>query len=207
MLEKIDFTKGNGLIPAIIQDADTKAVLMLGYMDQLAVEATIGNGKVTFFSRSKERHWTKGESSGNFLDFVSMELDCDSDTLLVQARPQGPTCHLGTYTCWGAGKESGLTFLSQLDKLIASRYAEANNSEIESESYVVSLFRKGTSKIAQKVGEEAVETVIEAMANNNELLLNESADLLFHLMVLLKSKGLGLRDVVEILEGRHQNGR
>lgn len=207
MIEKIDFTKGNGLIPAIIQDADTKAVLMLGYMDQLAVEATANSGRVTFYSRSKQRHWTKGESSGNFLDFVSMELDCDGDTLLIQARPEGPTCHLGTYTCWGESKESEFTFLSKLDRLLESRHKDAEKPEIESGSYAVLLFRKGTAKIAQKVGEEAVETVIEAMANNNELLLNESADLLFHLMVLLKSKGLGLTDVVDLLENRHQNTR
>jgi len=197
---KIDFQKeGNGLIPAIVQDAKTKNVLMLGYMNEAAFQKTQVTEKVTFFSRSKQRLWTKGEESGNFLELVDIKVDCDSDTLLVLANPVGPTCHKGTDTCWGEENNTSFGFLSQLEEVISSR---KNNKEDE-KSYVASLFRKGINKIAQKVGEEAVETVIEAKDDNEELFLNESADLLFHYLILLQAKGYRLNDVVKLLEGRH----
>lgn len=202
----IDYTKGDGLLPAIVQDADTRVVLMLGYMNEAAVEATKSSGKVTFFSRSKQRLWTKGETSNNFLTYVSMEVDCDGDTLLILARPKGPTCHLGTATCWNNENNPGVLFLDDLQNLIHSRKKLAE-SHTESNSYVVSLFRKGIPKIAQKVGEEAVETVIEAMDNNDELFLNESADLLFHHLVLLSAKGYTLQDVIDVLAARHKTER
>ncbi|MEZ4810986.1 MAG: bifunctional phosphoribosyl-AMP cyclohydrolase/phosphoribosyl-ATP diphosphatase HisIE [Allomuricauda sp.] len=197
---KIDFTKNpDGLVPAIIQDAQTKNVLMLGYMDQEALEVTLKTKKVTFFSRTKQRLWTKGEESGNFLELVNFKEDCDNDTLLVTVNPLGPTCHKGTGTCWAEENVQGYGFLSQLEDIIASRKNDPENPD----SYVASLFRKGINKIAQKVGEEAVETVIEAMDNDDDLFLNESADLLFHLLILLKSKDYQLDDVVKILESRH----
>lgn len=204
MKRTIDFSKGEGLIPAIIQDADTQVVLMLGYMNEAAVEATKLTRKVTFFSRSKQRLWTKGETSGNYLDYVSMEVDCDGDTLLVLARPNGPTCHLGTATCWNTANNKGILFLNELQGLIHKR-KEIALSNAASESYVASLFRKGIPKIAQKVGEEAVETVIEAMDQNDELFLNESADLLFHYLILLSAKGFTLQDVVGVLASRHKS--
>ncbi|BFP43057.1 bifunctional phosphoribosyl-AMP cyclohydrolase/phosphoribosyl-ATP diphosphatase HisIE [Flavobacteriaceae bacterium GF1] len=197
---KIDFQKdGNELVPAIVQDAKTKAVLMLGYMNEEALQKTQHTKKVTFFSRSKQRLWTKGEESGHFLELVDVKVDCDNDTLLVRANPVGPTCHEGTDTCWGEMNEPSFGFLSQLEEIIASR---KENQEDE-KSYVASLFRKGINKIAQKVGEEAVETVIEAKDNDEELFLNESADLLFHYLILLQAKGYSLKDVVKVLENRH----
>ena len=196
----IDFSKNqNGLVPAIIQDATTKNVLMLGYMNQEAYDKTLESNQVTFFSRTKNRLWTKGEESGNFLNVVSIQNDCDEDTLLIQVNPVGPTCHKGTDTCWGETNEPTFGFLSELEKVIQSR-REAGNSE---KSYVASLFEKGINKIAQKVGEEAVEVVIEAKDDNDELFVNESADLLFHYLILLQAKGFTLKDIVKVLEKRH----
>lgn len=192
----VDFTKGDGLVPAIIQHYATKTVLMLGYMNEEALAKTQELGKVTFFSRSKDRLWTKGEESGNFLLLKSMEVDCDNDTLLIQAEPVGPTCHNGTDTCFGNADASG--FAHQLQRIIEDR--KANPSE---KSYTTSLFEKGINKIAQKVGEEAIETVIEAKDDNDELFLNESADLLFHYLVLLTAKGKSLEDVEAVLKARH----
>lgn len=199
-LMKIDFNKNkDGLVPAIIQDFQTRNVLMLGYMNEEAYLKTETSGKVTFYSRSRDRLWTKGEESGNFLLLKEIKLDCDRDTLLVQVDPQGPTCHKGTDTCWGEQNEEYFPFLSRLEKIITDR---KNNPENEN-SYVASLFRNGINKIAQKVGEEAVEVVIEAKDDNEELFLNESADLLFHYLILLQAKGYSLQDVVEILKARH----
>ena len=196
----IDFSKfENGLVPAIVQDAQTKTVLMLGYMNKEALIKTQKTKKVTFFSRSKNRLWTKGEESGHFLTLVSVMADCDQDTLLILANPMGPTCHKGTDTCWGEANKPNYGFISALEALIADR--KKNPSE---KSYVTSLFAKGINKIAQKVGEEAVETVIEAKDSNDDLFLNEGADLLFHWLILLQAKGYSLQDVVEILEQRHR---
>lgn len=197
----INFSKyADGLVPAIVQDANTKSVLMLGFMNQVAVDATLSLKKVTFFSRSKNRLWTKGEESGNFLNYISMALDCDNDTLLIQANPVGPVCHNGTDTCWGSDNiPSSNNFLTTLEAVIAERKSASPDS-----SYVASLFAKGINKIAQKVGEEAVEMVIEAKDSNEKLFLDESADLLFHYLILLQSKGYTLKDVVNILEKRHK---
>ena len=196
----INFTKyADGLVPAIVQDANTKTVLMLGFMNQAAVDATIAGSKVTFFSRSKNRLWTKGEESGNFLNYISMTLDCDQDSLLIQASPEGPVCHMGTDTCWGEDNTSSIAFLNKLEQIIADR----KNAD-PSSSYVASLFAKGINKIAQKVGEEAVEMVIEAKDSNEQLFLDESADLLFHYMILLQSKGYVLADVAKVLAQRHK---
>lgn len=198
---KIDFTKSpDGLIPAIIQDANTKNVLMLGYMNQEAFDTTQKTQKVTFFSRSKQRLWTKGEESGNFLELVDIKNDCDNDTLLVSVNPVGPTCHKGTDTCWAEENTQTYGFLSTLEQIITSRKNDQENPD----SYVASLFRKGINKIAQKVGEEAVETVIEAKDNDEELFLNESADLLFHYLILLQAKGYTLEDIVQTLQKRHK---
>jgi phosphoribosyl-ATP pyrophosphohydrolase/phosphoribosyl-AMP cyclohydrolase len=202
-METIDFEKGNGLVPAIVQDADTRVVLMLGYMNQEALTMTQTSGMVTFYSRSKGRIWTKGEESGNYLRFVEALVDCDRDTLLVRARPAGPVCHRGTDTCWEEENKNELVFLEQLEEVISGRQQEADSGDGKG-SYVASLFQAGINKIAQKVGEEAVETVIEAKDDNAELFLNESADLLFHLMVLLKAKGHSLGEVVSVLKGRHK---
>ena len=194
----IDFTKyPEGLVPAIVQDAQTKAVLMLGYMNADAVAKTQETKQVTFFSRSKNHIWTKGEESGHFLELVSLAVDCDKDALLIKANPIGPTCHTGTDTCWDEENTPSYGYISSLEKVITDR---KNNPT--DKSYVASLFAKGINKIAQKVGEEAVETVIEAKDNNSELFLNESADLLFHLLILLQAKGYSLHDVVEVLERR-----
>lgn len=187
------------LIPAIIQDNQTKKVLMLGYMNQDALDKTIESKKVTFYSRSKNRLWTKGEESGNFLLLVDIKLDCDNDTFLVYVNPIGPTCHKGTDTCWREKNEADYGFLSNLETIILDR---KNNSDNEN-SYVASLFKKGMNKIAQKVGEEAIEVVIEAKDSNNDLFLNESADLLFHYLILLQAKGFLLQDVVNILKKRN----
>jgi phosphoribosyl-ATP pyrophosphohydrolase/phosphoribosyl-AMP cyclohydrolase len=197
---KIDFTKNNGLIPAIIQDHETKTVLMLGYMNQEALDTTLETQKVTFFSRSKNRLWTKGEESGNFLNLVSIKNDCDNDTLLIQVNPVGPTCHTGSDTCWQEENNSSFSFLSKLENTIQERKENATSEK----SYVASLFEKGMNKIAQKVGEEAVEVVIEAKDNNDDLFLSESADLLFHYLILLQAKGFKLNDVVEVLKSREK---
>ncbi|WP_081210923.1 bifunctional phosphoribosyl-AMP cyclohydrolase/phosphoribosyl-ATP diphosphatase HisIE [Salegentibacter sediminis] len=204
----IDFDKNNdGLVPAIIQDVNTKNVLMLGYMNEEAFLKTNETKKVTFFSRTKNRLWTKGEESGNFLNLVDIKNDCDNDTLLVSVIPQGPTCHKGTDTCWAEKNEPNFGFLSNLEGVIEKR---KRMSEVKPElrtdkkSYVVSLFDEGINKIAQKVGEEAVETVIEAKDDNEELFLNESADLLFHYLILLQAKGFTLKDISKVLEERHR---
>lgn len=188
----------DGLVPAIIQDASTKKVLMLGYMNEEAYLKTNEIKKVTFYSRSKQRLWTKGEESGNFLELVSIKNDCDNDTLLISVNPAGPTCHTGTDTCWGDENASNFGFFSELEETIAYRKAHQDDEQ----SYVASLFRSGINKIAQKVGEEAVETVIEAKDANDDLFLNESADLLFHYLILLKAKGFGLSDIEKVLLGR-----
>lgn len=197
---KINFNKNNdGLVPAIIQDAETKNVLMLGYMNQEAYEKTIDTNKVTFYSRTKSRLWTKGEESGNFLHLVDIKNDCDEDTLLISVNPQGPTCHKGSDTCWDENNDQSFGFLSELESIIKSR----KENQEDSTSYVASLFRKGINKVAQKVGEEAVEVVIEAKDDNEELFLNESADLLFHYLILLQAKGYTLNDIVDVLKSRH----
>ena len=195
---ELNFSKSpDGLLPAIVQDATTKTVLLLGYMNEEALQHTQASGKVTFFSRSKQRLWTKGEESGHFLNLVSLKADCDHDTLLIQAEPQGPTCHKGTDSCWGEENKASYGFLTELENTIAQRKAADDD-----DSYVASLFRKGINKIAQKVGEEAVETVIEAKDNDEALFLNESADLLFHYLILLQAKGYQLSDIVRTLEER-----
>lgn len=204
---EIDFNKNDdGLVPAIIQDAVTRNVLMLGYMNDEAYKKTRTTGKVTFYSRSKNRLWTKGEESGNFLNLVEIKNDCDNDTLLISVKPEGPTCHKGTDTCWGEDNQPRFGFLSELENIIENRKelsAVKPEERQEKNSYVVSLFDSGINKIAQKVGEEAVETVIEAKDDNDDLFLNESADLLFHYLILLKAKGFGLKDIVKVLEERH----
>jgi len=196
----IDFNKNkDGLVPAIIQDFLTRQVLMLGYMNKEAYDETVKTGKVTFFSRTKERLWTKGEESGNFLNLVSIKNDCDNDSLLIKVNPEGAVCHKGTDTCWNETNKQSFGFLSELESVIKSRRVNADSEK----SYVASLFKKGINKIAQKVGEEAVEIVIEAKDDNDDLFLNEGADLLFHYLILLQAKGYTLKDIVEVLEGRH----
>jgi len=197
---KIDFDKyKDGLVPAIIQDASTNKVLMLGYMNNEALDKTNNLGKVTFYSRSKQRLWTKGEESGNYLNLVDLLSDCDNDALLIKVNPSGPTCHKGTDTCWKEENKETFGFIYQLEHIIKDR---KENSKLE-DSYVASLFDKGINKIAQKVGEEAVEVVIEAKDTNNNLFLNESADLLFHYLILLQAKGFKLQDVIKELKKRH----
>ena len=197
----IDFNKNNdGLVPAVIQDATTKNVLMLGYMNEEAFNKTKDTKLVTFFSRTKIRLWTKGEESGNVLNLVDIKLDCDNDTLLIQVNPKGPTCHKGSDTCWNDSNSENFGFISKLENTIESRVASGNTEK----SYVASLFASGINKVAQKVGEEAVEVVIEAMDNNDDLFLSESADLLFHYLMLLQAKGFKLNDVVEVLKGREK---
>ena len=197
---KIDFSKTNNkLIPAIIQDDETKSVLMLGYMNKDSIDKTKKTKKVTFYSRSKKRLWTKGEESGNYLNFISMKIDCDNDTLLIKAKPDGPTCHEGFDTCWKENNYISYGFLSDLEKVIEDRYNDINNKK----SYISSLFKEGINKIAQKVGEEAVETIIEVKNNKKERFLNESADLLFHLLILLKAKGAKFDDVISVLKSRN----
>ena len=188
----------DGLIPAIIQDAITKTVLMLGYMNAEAFAITQKTQKVTFYSRSKKRLWTKGEESGHFLNLISIQNDCDNDSLLIQVTPQGPTCHKGTDSCWGESNTESFGFLSELEKVISDRRENANSQG----SYVAELFEKGLNKIAQKVGEEAVEVIIEAKDDNADLFLNESADLLFHYLILLQAKGYNLESVIDILKSR-----
>ena len=204
----IDFNKNNdGLVPAIVQDAITKNVLMLGYMNQEAYQKTMESHKVTFFSRSKKRLWTKGEESGNFLNLIDIKLDCDNDSLLVMANPVGPTCHQGTDTCWGEKNNTSFGFISALENIIEDRKNQAEGKvaipEGAKPSYVSSLFKSGINKIAQKVGEEAVEVVIEAKDDNDRLFKDESADLLFHYLILLQAKGFKLEDIVNVLKLRH----
>lgn len=188
----------NGLVPAIIQDAATQKVLMLGFMNREAYQKTVETGKVTFYSRTKQRLWTKGEESGNFLHVVDIKSDCDEDTLLIQVHPAGPVCHTGTDTCWGEENRQPVMFLKELQEFISRRYAEMPEG-----SYTTSLFQSGVNKMAQKVGEEAVETVIEACNGSNERLVYEGADLLYHLIVLLTSKGLRIEDLANELIERH----
>ena len=215
---KIDFEKSGGLVPAIVQDAETKNVLMLGYMNEEAYQKTLDTKKVTFWSRSRNCLWTKGETSGNFLDLVSIKVDCDNDTLLVKAHPHGPTCHKGTDTCWGeenkseeqkavqttptppdsGGEKDTLSFLKELQDFIDKRHEEMPEG-----SYTTKLFKDGVKRIAQKVGEEALETVIEACTGTSEQLTYEASDMLYHLIVLLTAKGLRIEDLVEELHRRH----
>lgn len=195
----IDFEKSGGLVPAIIQDAHTKNVLMLGFMNKEAYDKTMETGKVTFWSRSRNCLWTKGETSGHFLHLVDIKNDCDNDTLLVKAIPDGPTCHTGTDTCWGEeNAASPLSFLSELQDFIEKRH-----QELPEGSYTTSLFRKGVNRIAQKVGEEALETVIEATNGTNDKMVYEASDMIYHLIVLLAEKGLRIEDVVRELQKRH----
>lgn len=197
----INFKKNNdGLVPVIIQDATTKNVLMLGYMNQEAFDKTVSTKLVTFFSRTKNRLWTKGEESGNTLALIDAKLDCDSDSLLILVTPNGPTCHKGADTCWNEKNEENYGFISKLETTIANRIVNAHPIK----SYVASLFSEGINKIAQKVGEEAVEVIIEAKDDNDELFLNESADLLFHYLLLLQAKGFKLNDVVSVLKEREK---
>lgn len=197
---KINFNKNpDGLVPAIVQDATTKSVLMLGYMNSEALKQTKETKRVTFFSRSKRRLWTKGEESGNFLNVVEMKSDCDQDTILISVNPVGAVCHTGSDTCWNEENNSSFGFLSKLEAIIEQRRSAGSGDT----SYVASLFEKGINKIAQKVGEEAVETVIEAMDNNDELFLYESSDLLFHYLILLQAKGFTLKDIEAELKKRH----
>lgn len=195
----INFKKMEGLIPVVVQDVFTGKVLMLGYMNEAALAQTVASGRVTFFSRSKNRLWTKGETSGNFLELVSMQEDCDGDAILVKAKPLGPVCHTGADTCFAEDNNSQTAFIDQLRGIIKER--KSNPTEA---SYTSSLFTKGINKLAQKVGEEAVELVIEAKDDNKELFLGEAADLLFHYLVLLEAKGYELDEVVEVLKQRHK---
>lgn len=195
----LDFEKMEGLIPAIIQDNYTSKVLMLGFMNKEAYEKTVETGKVTFFSRTKNRLWTKGEESGNFLNVVSIKEDCDKDTLLVKANPVGPVCHTGTDTCWGEENTEDIMFLKYLQDFITRRY-----EEMPEKSYTTSLFQSGINRMAQKVGEEAVETVIEATNGSEEGFIYEASDLIYHLIVLLTSKGYRLEDLARELKKRHK---
>jgi phosphoribosyl-AMP cyclohydrolase / phosphoribosyl-ATP pyrophosphohydrolase len=200
-VKKIDWTKNQGLVPAIVQDADTGRVLMLAYMNEQSLKLTEEKGLVTFYSRSRGELWTKGETSGNFLKFVAAEVDCDGDTFLIQARPQGPVCHEGTETCFGdEAPESPLVFLAQLQKVIDSRFEKSDADK----SYIAKLIEKGPDRMAQKVGEEAVETVIASKNADLALFEGEAADLLFHLMVLLKAKGSSLAKLTDVLKSRHK---
>jgi phosphoribosyl-ATP pyrophosphohydrolase/phosphoribosyl-AMP cyclohydrolase len=198
-INKINFSKVDGLVPVIVQDSDTQKVLMLGYANKESMQKTMETGSMTFYSRSKQRLWTKGEESGHFLKSISLSLDCDQDTILAKVQPMGPVCHTGTDTCWGEKNEES-SFLNDLEDVIEQRKtaSDVNNS------YVASLFAKGINKIAQKVGEEAVELVIESKDNNDELFINEAADLLFHYLILLNAKGFGMNDVTRVLKNRHQ---
>lgn len=194
---KTDFDKGNGLVPVVIQDSRTLQVLMLGYMNEEAFEKTKREGKVTFFSRSKNRLWTKGEESGNFLKVKSMNTDCDQDTILIKAVPTGPVCHTGSFSCFGEKNSKG--FLYELEAKISDKIDSQEDG-----SYTYSLYQKGINKVAQKVGEEAVELVIEAKDNNQDLFKNEAADLLYHFLILLKAKGYTLTEIEEVLQGRNR---
>ncbi|MAT57808.1 MAG: bifunctional phosphoribosyl-AMP cyclohydrolase/phosphoribosyl-ATP diphosphatase [Ignavibacteriae bacterium] len=197
-INKINFDKMNGLVPVIVTDNITGQVLMLGFMNREAVHKTVAENKVTFYSRSKERLWTKGETSGNYLELVDIKIDCDNDTLLITANPKGNTCHLDQYSCFGLEKEN-YKFLQYLDDLIKFR-----KKELPENSYTTKLFKQGENRIIQKVGEEAIETVIAAKNNDREELINESADLLFHLLVMLNQKEIPFNDVISELEKRHR---
>lgn len=202
MERKIDFAKSNGLVPAIVQDASTKTVLMMGYMNEEAYKKTLLTKRVTFFSRSRQCLWTKGETSGNYLDLVSLAVDCDGDTILVKAHPHGPVCHTGTDTCWGEKNEDNpLLFLSELQDFIERRHEEMPEG-----SYTTSLFRDGLNRMAQKVGEEALEAVIEAVNGSDERLVYEGSDLFYHLIVLLTAKGIRIEDLATELRKRHNPG-
>lgn len=200
---EIDFDKMGGLVPAIIQDADTKTVLMLGFMNQEAYAKTLETRKVTFYSRTRKKLWTKGEESGHWLHLVDIKADCDNDTLLVTVHPEGPTCHKGTDTCWGEKNENGnpLLFLTELQNFIEKRHEEMPEG-----SYTTSLFKDGLNRMAQKVGEEALEAVIEAVNGTNDRLIYEASDMFYHLIVLLTAKGLRIEDVARELETRHKPG-
>lgn len=196
---EIDFEKQGGLVPAIIQDNTTKNVLMLGYMNREAYDKTVASGKVTFWSRSRNCLWTKGETSGNYLNLVSIKVDCDNDTLLVKVNPQGPACHLGTDTCWEEENNANpLLFLTELQNFINKRHEEMPEG-----SYTTSLFKDGLNRMAQKVGEEALEAVIEATNGTNERLIYEASDMFYHLIVLLTSKGMRIEDIAKELQIRH----
>ncbi len=197
-INELDWDKGDGLLPAIIQDADNLRVLMLGYMSKESMEKTLKTKRVTFFSRSKQAIWIKGETSGNFLDFISVDIDCDKDTILIKALPQGPTCHTGTQTCFNDENGASIQFLKTLSMLINQR-----NKNRPEGSYVTTLFEEGKSRISQKVGEEGVELALAHMKDDRDEILNESADLIFHMMVLLENSNLSIDDVCEILEKRH----
>ena len=197
-LPDLDFNKMGGLIPAIIQDSRTKKVLMLGYMNQEALAKTLELNNVTFFSRSKQRLWTKGETSGNFLNVISIDVDCDKDTLLIKAVPDGPVCHTGAATCFGDNNEIGIEFLSELQDFINKRH-----EEMPENSYTTTLFQSGINRMAQKVGEEAVETVIEATNGTDGRMMYEASDLLYHLIVLLTAKGRRIEELAEALHRRH----
>ncbi|MEY2950821.1 MAG: bifunctional phosphoribosyl-AMP cyclohydrolase/phosphoribosyl-ATP diphosphatase HisIE [Saprospiraceae bacterium] len=192
-----DFKKMQDSIPAVIQHSVTKQVLMLGYISKASLDHTLKSGQVTFFSRSKQQLWTKGETSGNYLQLVNIHLDCDKDALLIEALPKGPICHTGSFSCFGP-KQPDLNFLQKLEAIIKAR-----KNESQEKSYTASLFAKGINKIAQKVGEEAVELVIEAKDNDRDLFLNEAADLMYHYLVLLSAKDFSLQDVLQVLEDRH----
>jgi phosphoribosyl-ATP pyrophosphohydrolase/phosphoribosyl-AMP cyclohydrolase len=198
-LDEIDWGKGEGLAPAIVQNSDNGQILMLAYMDRAALSQTISTKKVTFFSRSKNRLWTKGETSGNWLDYISGEMDCDADTLLIQARPQGPSCHTGSVTCFNDQTPNNIGFLDQLGTLIAERHKTMPEG-----SYTTSLFAEGKARIAQKVGEEGVELALARMKDDSAEMANEAADLLFHMMVLLEDAGLSLADAINVLQDRHK---
>jgi phosphoribosyl-AMP cyclohydrolase / phosphoribosyl-ATP pyrophosphohydrolase len=195
---EVVFDKNTNLVPAIIQDAKSGRVLMQAFMNPESLDATIEKNTIVFYSRSKERLWMKGEESGNILELVDWSMDCDNDSLLFKVKPHGPTCHTGSDTCWEEGY-NGLSFLNKLEEIIESRKLNPDES-----SYTSQLFKKGINKIAQKVGEEAVEVVIEAKDNNDHLFLNESADLLFHYLILLQAKGFKLEDITKVLESRHK---
>jgi phosphoribosyl-ATP pyrophosphohydrolase/phosphoribosyl-AMP cyclohydrolase len=198
-LDEIDWDKGEGLVPAIVQNSDNGQILMLAYMDRAALAQTISSKKVTFFSRSKNRLWTKGETSGNWLDYISGEMDCDADTLLIQAHPQGPSCHTGSVTCFNDQTPGNIGFLDQLGRLIAERHKTMPEG-----SYTTSLFTEGKARIAQKVGEEGVELALARIKDDSVEMANEAADLLFHMMVLLEDAGLSLADAINVLQGRHK---
>jgi phosphoribosyl-AMP cyclohydrolase / phosphoribosyl-ATP pyrophosphohydrolase len=196
-MNKPDFTKGNGLVPVIIQDLITMQVLMLGFMNEEALDKTLREGKVTFFSRSKERLWTKGETSGNYLFVNEITTDCDNDTLLIKVRPSGPVCHTGSISCFNEDQSKG--FLYKLEQIVSQRI-----DENEEDSYTNKIYKQGINRVAQKVGEEVVELIIEAKDNNQTLFKNEAADLLYHLLILLKTKGVTLSDIEDILKDRHK---
>ena len=197
-IKKIDFSKENGLVPVIVQDEKTSTVLMLGYMNEEALEKTCKEGRITFFSRSKNRLWTKGETSNNFLEVRSIKVDCDQDALLIKAEPKGPTCHTGEDTCFGEKVEGNTLFIDHLRKILKDR--KENPSD---ESYTSSLYKKGINKVAQKVGEEAVELVIEAKDDNKDLFVGEASDLLYHYLVLLEAKDISLEEIIKELQRRH----